>query len=607
MCGIFGVTNGKQVASSLLKGLQCLEYRGYDSAGIATMGDGAIQRRRAVGKLSNLVRLLEHSPLDGTAGIAHTRWATHGVPSELNAHPHITDKVAVVHNGIIENYRELRDSLTALGYHFGSETDSEVIPQLITHYLDLGFEPEQAIRDALSRLRGSYAVGILINGQTERLYAARRGSPLAIGIGEKAAYLASDSIALAQLASRVMYLEDGDVAVLECGDVLVLDREGAETSRVARQSAPKAFSVGRGNYRHYMQKEIYEQPAALQETLRTFTDEEGSRLRLPEFPFHWKDLNRLSIVACGTSFHAAMVGKYWFERFARLPVDVDIASEYRYRDSPLDRRGAGIFISQSGETADTMAALRHARENGQNILSIVNVDESSIARESDAVMLTQAGPEIGVASTKAFTTQLLVLAILALAAARDRGTLSPQRLDEELARLRDVPAQVSSVLRHENLLCRLATQLYHARDVLYLGRGACFPVALEGALKLKEISYIHAEGYAAGEMKHGPIALIDPDVPVIVIAPRDGLFDKIVSNLKEVTARHGKVFLLSDGQGVQDLRDDIHGSFVMPDTALLTAPLVYTIPVQLLAYHIAVLKGTDVDKPRNLAKSVTVE
>ena len=607
MCGIIGILGTAPVAPLLVDGLRRLEYRGYDSAGVATLVNGAIERRRAEGKLVNLAARLEGEPLAGTIGIGHTRWATHGMPTTGNAHPHASERVAVVHNGIIENFQQLRDELSGAGRAFETETDTEVVVHLLTAVLDAGATPEEATRAMLARVEGAFALGILFAGRDDLLVAARRGSPLAIGYGEGKMFLGSDAMALAPLTRRILYLEEGDWAVLTREGATVHDESGAVVERAVRETALTGAAIGKGNHRHFMEKEIHEQPAVIGDTLHRYFNPLERRIVLPELPVDLAAVTRLSIVACGTSFYAGLVAKYWFERLARLPVDIDIASEYRYRDVPPVDGTLGLFISQSGETADTLAALRHARSCGQPVLSLVNSPESTMARESDAVLHTLAGPEIGVASTKAFTTQLATLACLAIACGRAHGALAEDEGSRLANALLEVPARAAEVLNHDQRLREIAEEIYRVRDVLYIGRGTSFAIALEGALKLKEISYIHAEAYAAGELKHGPIALIDDGVPVIVIAPSDRLFDKTASNVEEVAARAGHVVLMSDAAGVARLGSRVAASVTLPAVDPLVAPILYALPVQLLAYHVAVLKGTDVDQPRNLAKSVTVE
>ncbi len=607
MCGIIGIIGTRDAAPRLVEGLRRLEYRGYDSAGVATLINGHIDRRRAEGKLLNLDAKLRENPLPGVIGIGHTRWATHGGPTENNAHPHATKRVAVVHNGIIENYQELKDELIAHGHVFESATDTEVIVHLVTYYLNQGMTPVQASAAAFKRFTGAFALVLIFAGEHDLMIGARHGTPLAVGYGDGEMYLASDAFALAPLTTRICYLEDGDWVVMTRESCTVHDASDAVVERPVKTTAVSGALIGKDGYRHYMLKEIYEQPQVIGDTLNSYINPETARVALPDLPFDIARASRLTIVACGTAYYAGLVAKYWFETLARLPVEIDIASEFRYREAPLPEGGVALFISQSGETLDTLEALRYCKRQGQKILSVVNVPESTIARESDAVLMTLAGPEIGVASTKAFTTQLTTLACLAVSVAHARGAITTERMQEIARALREVPARAAEVLAHDGRLKELATEVSEARDVLYLGRGAMYPLALEGALKLKEISYIHAEGYAAGELKHGPIALIDDSVPVIVLVPSDGLFEKVVSNVQEVCARSGKVLLLADAKGIDKLRDKVRWSVELPACDPLVAPLLYAIPVQLLAYHTAVLKGTDVDQPRNLAKSVTVE
>jgi glucosamine--fructose-6-phosphate aminotransferase (isomerizing) len=606
MCGIIGIIGKAAVAPLLLDGLKRLEYRGYDSAGIATLANGHILRRRAEGKLANLEALLLREPLAGTIGIGHTRWATHGRPTEINAHPHATDRVAVVHNGIIENFEELRQELTALGHTFETDTDTEVVVHLLTRYLEEEKTPVQAMAAAMERLHGAFALAVIFAGRHDLMIAARRGSPLAVGYGDGEMYLGSDALALAPLTDRVCYLEENDWAVMSPTDAKVYNN-GQTVHRPIRRTLLSGALIGKGNYPHFMLKEICEQPAAIGDTLRAFLNPLKRRIELPHLPFDFAAVPRVTIVACGTASLAGMVGKYWFEDLARLPVEFDIASEFRYRAAPMPAGGVTIVISQSGETIDSLAALRYAKGQGQKILSIVNVPESAIARESDVVLHTLAGPEIGVASTKAFTTQLTILACLTIAAARARFAIGPTREAELLAALTEIPARAAEVLNHEARLREIAREVAKARDVLFLGRGTSYPIALEGALKLKEVSYIHAEGYAAGEMKHGPIALIAADMPVIIAAPSDAVFEKTACNVQEVTARGGKVLLLSDREGLEKLGSKAWLSIELPTVDPFVAPILYAIPVQMLAYHAAVARGTDVDQPRNLAKSVTVE
>ncbi len=608
MCGIVGVI-GKQPAAPLLMGaLQRLEYRGYDSAGIATLVNGHIERRRAEGKLGNLARALEERPLPGRTGIGHTRWATHGAPTEANAHPHGTARVALVHNGIIENHAELRRELEAKGQEFSTDTDTETVVQLLDWLLAEGAEPEEAARVAFGRLEGAYALAVIFAGHSELMIGAQHGAPLAVGFGDGEMFIGSDALALAPLTRRIAYLHDGDWTVVSAGGARFLDGSGAEIVREIKQTALSGAAIGKAGFRHYMEKELHEHPAVIGDSLRRMVDPATRAVTLPELPLDFARLPRVTITACGSAFYAGLVARYWFESLARLPVDADVASEFRYREPPLPEGGLGLLVSQSGETADTLAALRTMKAAGQTILSVVNVPESSMARESDAVLRTVAGPEIGVASTKAFTAQLAVLACLAIAAARARGTIGDNREAALTDALLRVPGLAADILdRLAGPVQRLAARVAEARDVLYLGRGNCFAIAMEGALKLKEISYIHAEGYAAGEMKHGPIALIDKSVPIIGIAPSGPLFEKTASNLQEAQARGGQIVLLTDEAGERRLGHLAVETLVLPAVDPFAAPLLYAIPVQWLAYHVAVLKGTDVDQPRNLAKSVTVE
>jgi glucosamine--fructose-6-phosphate aminotransferase (isomerizing) len=606
MCGIIGILGKAPVAGSLVDALKRLEYRGYDSAGIATLEDGVLVRRRAQGKLRNLEQLLAEQPLQGTSGIGHTRWATHGVPSERNAHPHMTSRVSVVHNGIIENFRELRRELEDRGAAFETETDTEVIVHLISQELVRGASPEAAVAETLRRLEGAFALAILFAGEQDLMIGARRGSPLAVGYGDGEMFLGSDAMALAPFTGRVVYLEEGDWAIVSRAGVLIRDESGREVLRPVQMTQVGTLLADKGNYRHFMSKEIHEQPDVISRTLGHYVHFAEERVVLPVANVDFAKLPRLTISACGTAFYAGLIGKYWFERYARLPVEIDVASEFRYREAPLPVDGLALFISQSGETADTLAGLRYCREQKQTVLSIVNVPQSTIARESDAVLPTLAGPEIGVASTKAFTSQLAVLATMAIAAGRARGALDARQESELVGGLIELPRLMNDVLRREDEIEQLAHILSYASDVLYLGRGVHYPLALEGALKLKEISYIHAEGYAAGELKHGPIALIDEEMPVIVVAPRDALYDKTISNMQEVAARGGQIILItSDDAGSPGTA--LAAELRLPTAHEFITPILYALPVQLLAYHTAVHLGTDVDQPRNLAKSVTVE
>jgi glucosamine--fructose-6-phosphate aminotransferase (isomerizing) len=606
MCGIVGILGKGPVAEQLIDALKRLEYRGYDSAGIATVEHGELGRRRAEGKLRNLEQLLARSPLPGNTGIGHTRWATHGKPTEANAHPHMTELVAVVHNGIIENFRVLKDELIADGAIFTSDTDTEVIAHLVTRELKAGNDPAPAVSTSLKRLEGAFALAMIFRGYDDLMIVARQGSPLALGFGDGEMFVGSDAIALAPFTDAIAYLADGDWAVVTRAGVAIRDRDGNAVERPVTRSLASSLVIDKGNFRHFMAKEIHEQPEVIGHTLAAYVDLATNRVDMQALPFDFAKLSRLSLSACGTAFYACLVAKYWFERWARLPVDVDIASEFRYRESALDPNGGALFVSQSGETADTLATLRYCRAQAQKILAVVNVRESSIARESDAIVPTLAGPEIGVASTKAFTCQLTVLACLAIAAGKVRGAIGPALEAELVQALGEVPRHVATILRDERPYELLAHQLSKARDVLYLGRGSSYPIALEGALKLKEISYIHAEGYAAGELKHGPIALIDEKMPVIVIAPRDDLYEKTVSNMQEVAARGGRIVLVSDADPATT-GCAIAWPLAVPAVHRFVTPLVYAVPVQLIAYHTATFMGTDVDQPRNLAKSVTVE
>ncbi len=607
MCGIIGIVGHPPVAARLIEALRRLEYRGYDSAGIAVHDGDRLRRRRAEGKLDALARLLEREPLDGGIGIGHTRWATHGRPEERNAHPQMNERVAVVHNGIIENFRDLRAELEAAGAVFESETDTETIAHLLARLRDEGMEPGEAVAAALDRLQGAFALGILFADAPDRLYAARRGSPLVVGLAPGEAFLGSDALALAGLAERIVHLEEGDRAELTRDGIRIFDAAGRPTERPERPLDLGPALVGKGNHRHFMLKEIHEQPTAVAETLGPLLDPLAGRARLPDLPFDPARLGRLHIVACGTSYHAGMVARYWLERMAHLPVDVEIASEFRYRDPVLRPDEAVVVISQSGETADTLAAMRHAKAAGLPVLGIVNVPHSSIAREADTVLATHAGPEIGVASTKAFTCQLAVLAALSVGLARARGRLDEAGEATAVETLTALSARLAEALRQDCALEETAHEIAKARDVLYLGRDRLYPLALEGALKLKEISYIHAEGYAAGEMKHGPIALIDERVPVVVLMPSGPLADKVASNMQEVVARGGRVHLIAEAGACDRFAADAASVVRLPAVAPLIEPIVHAVPVQLLAYHAAVIKGTDVDQPRNLAKSVTVE
>ncbi|MBN9506263.1 MAG: glutamine--fructose-6-phosphate transaminase (isomerizing) [Altererythrobacter sp.] len=607
MCGIIGIVGRQPVAERLVDGLRRMEYRGYDSAGICTLHGGQLVRRRAEGKLANLERELARDPAPGEVGIAHTRWATHGAPTANNAHPHATDELALVHNGIIENFKPLREALIARGRTFESETDTEIVAHLLSEQIEAGKTPEEAVRAVLPQLRGAFALAIAFRSHPDMLIGARLGSPLVVGYGEGETYLGSDALALAPLTQKIAYLEEGDWVVLTRAGATIYDKDNGRVEREITTSGASAAAIEKGEYRHFMQKEIFEQPTAVAQTLRSYLRPVEMQVALPQIDFDISAIDRVTIVACGTSYYAGMVAKYWFEQFARVPVDIDFASEFRYREPVLQPGGLALFISQSGETADTLAALRHCRAEGQTIAVVVNVPTSSMAREADLLLPTHAGPEIGVASTKAFTCQLAVLAALAAHFAVRKGRITHDQEAEIVRHLLEAPACLNAALDHDDEIAAMAHLIAPARDVLYLGRGQEFPLALEGALKLKEISYIHAEGYASGEMKHGPIALIDEAVPVIVLAPSGPLFEKTMSNMQEVRARGGKIVLISDRDGLAEAGEGCLATIEMPRVHPLIAPLVYALPVQLLAYHVAVAKGTDVDQPRNLAKSVTVE
>jgi len=607
MCGIVGIVGQTPVAPLIVDALKRLEYRGYDSAGVATIEHGKLSRLRAEGKLVNLERRLKDTPLGGHIGIGHTRWATHGVPNETNAHPHFSRDVAVVHNGIIENFAELREELKKDGFEFVSQTDTEVVAHLVTREMDRGAEPVEAARRALLRLEGAFALAIMFRGDEDLIVGARNGPPLAIGHGEGEMFLGSDAIALAPFTDSITYLEDGDWAVVRSNDVKIFDMAGYPVERRRQKSVGTSYLVDKGNHRHFMEKEIYEQPEVISHTLANYLDFTEGKARRAESPFDFANTDRLVISACGTAYLAGLVGKYWLERYARLPVDIDIASEFRYREMPLTKASAALFVSQSGETADTLASLRYCRKEGVSIGAIVNVRDSTIARESDGIFPTLAGPEIGVASTKAFTCQLSVLAAMAVRAGAARGVLSPEQESAMVRELSEAPRFASQVLKLSDRIEKIARDIAQVRHVLYLGRDTSYPLALEGALKLKELSYIHAEGYAAGELKHGPIALIDETMPVIVIAPHDRIFDKTVSNMQEVAARGGRIILITDAAGAARSTISAAETIVLPDVPEFIAPIIYALPVQMLAYHTAVFMGTDVDQPRNLAKSVTVE
>ncbi len=608
MCGIVGVVGSEPVAAQIVEALKRLEYRGYDSAGLATLERGHLARRRAQGKLRNLERKLASEPLSGPIGIGHTRWATHGRPTENNAHPHASDRLAVVHNGIIENFRELREELRAEGHVFLTETDTEVVAHLVTQEMRQGKAPREAVAAALPRLRGAFALAFIFDGFDDLLIGARQGAPLTVGYGQGEMFLGSDALALAPFTSEIAYLEDGDWVILTRDGAEFHDANNSLVERPRVRSQASAFLVDKGNHRHFMAKEIHEQPEVVGRTLAHYLDMSSGAARLPfDLPFDPRVLTRITITACGTAYYAGLIAKYWFERYARLPVEIDFASEFRYREAPLPERGLMIVVSQSGETADTLASLRYAKETGQRTLAVVNVQTSTIARESDVVAPTLAGPEIGVASTKAFTCQLAVLACLAIAFGRARGALDATREADLVSQLIATPGLLAEAIKATPAAEKLAVPLSKTRDVLYLGRGSSYPLALEGALKLKEISYLHAEGYAAGELKHGPIALIDEDMPVIVIAPSDGVLEKTISNMQEVAARGGRIILVSDAHAMREAAVAVEAHVMMPDMAPDFAPLVYAIPIQLIAYYTAVLMGKDVDQPRNLAKSVTVE
>lgn len=607
MCGIVGIIGKGEVAPVIVESLRRLEYRGYDSAGVATLTNGQIERRRVTGKLSELAAKLDTEPLAGTIGIGHTRWATHGAPTVTNAHPHATDRVAVVHNGIIENFRELRSDIEAAGITLETQTDSEVVAHLVTQNLDEGLSPKDAVRKMLARLEGAFALAILFKGEEDLLIGARNGPPLAVGYGDGEMYLGSDAFALALVTNKVAYLEDGDWAVITRNSAEILGADGNPVKRPVQTVPVSAALVDKGNHRHFMAKEMHEQPEVVGHVLGAYVDHYAQKVSLDDLPFDLAKVSRITIIACGTAHYAGLVAKYWFEQLARVGVDVDIASEFRYREAAMEEGGLSIFISQSGETADTLAALRYCKAQGQHVASIVNVLESTIARESDHVFPTLAGPEIGVASTKAFTCQLMVLAVLAIATGVARGKIGEAEEAHLLRELSSMPRHLAEALRLEDEIEALAKELSGAEDVLYLGRGLSYPLALEGALKLKEISYIHAEGYPAGELKHGPIALVDETLPVIVIAPYDALFSKTVSNMQEVMARGGRIVLISDREGVRHAGEQVTTSLTMPDADPFVTPILYAVPLQLLAYYAAVHRGTDVDQPRNLAKSVTVE
>ena len=608
MCGIVGIVGREPVAARLVDALKRLEYRGYDSAGVATIDGGKLDRRRAEGKLFNLEKVLDQNPLAGKIGIAHTRWATHGAPTESNAHPHFVGNVAIVHNGIIENFAELKEELLAGGAVFSSQTDTEVVAQLVAREIAAGKSKRDAVQSVLKRLTGAYALALIFADEPDTIMAARSGPPLAVGYGKGEMYMGSDAIALSPFTNEISYLQDGDWAILTAGNVEIMDFDGNPVERPKQISAATAYVVDKGNHRHFMEKEIYEQPEVISHALGHYVDFGSTKVRDLPGSIDFSTIDRLAISACGTAYLAGLVSKYWFERLARLPVEIDVASEFRYREMPLSKNGAALFISQSGETADTLASLRYCKQEGLKIGAVVNVKESTIARESDAVFPIMAGPEIGVASTKAFTCQLTALAALAIGAARQRGTMSEAEEVAAVKHLIEMPRVMSAVLNSiQPQMEALARELSKCKDVLYLGRGTSYPLAMEGALKLKEISYIHAEGYAAGELKHGPIALIDEEMPVIVIAPHDRFFEKTVSNMQEVAARGGRIVFITDAKGAAASTLDTMATIILPEVDEIISPMIYSLPVQLIAYHTAVIMGTDVDQPRNLAKSVTVE
>ncbi len=608
MCGIIGILGQTHVADGLIDSLRRLEYRGYDSAGIATLHDGKLDRRRAEGKLKNLQEVVYKEPLDGAIGIGHTRWATHGAPTTTNAHPHMTDKVALVHNGIIENFAELRRELQSKGRVFETETDTEVVAHLLHEALEAGKEPRDAVKDMIEKVEGAYAFAIIFASDPDLMVAVRKGSPVAIGLGDKESFIGSDAIALSPFTNRIIYLEEDDMAFVGRENIEIFDGAGRPANREIKISSASSMLMDKGNHRHYMAKEIHEQPTVVGQTMSSYVDLNDNSIKLSDsLPFNFRQLDRVAISACGTAFFAGMVAKYWFEQIARIPVDIDIASEFRYREVPMTPNGLALFISQSGETADTLATLRYCKDQGQYIGAVCNVAESTIARESDVVFPTLAGPEIGVASTKAFTCQLMTLANIALAAAQARKKISDEKLNELVEALKAVPRYMAEAMAAEAQIEELAKDLAKANHILYLGRGTSYPLAMEGALKLKEISYIHAEGYAAGELKHGPIALIDENMPVVVIAPYDEVFEKTRSNIQEVAARGGKIILITDEQGAAEVETDTVSTIIMPTVHPFIAPIIHAVPMQQLAYYTAVALGTDIDQPRNLAKSVTVE
>jgi glucosamine--fructose-6-phosphate aminotransferase (isomerizing) len=607
MCGIIGVIGHSKVSSLLIEGLKRLEYRGYDSAGIATLLNGKIDRRRSLGKIENLKKLLKKSPIKGNVGIGHTRWATHGIPSRTNAHPHSSGDVAVVHNGIIENYDVLRKNLERKNIIFESDTDTEVIAHLISFFLKKNLSPLKATITALKKVEGAFALGIIFSGIHNYLICAKRGSPLAIGKGKNCNYIGSDSIALAPLTQKLCYLNEGDIAEITSKDFKVYDQNGKRVKRKITITSLAKNKIKMGGYNHFMQKEIFEQPAVIGDALKYFIDTKKKKLLIPSFAKKIKKIKEIYIAACGTSYHASLIGKYWLEKYANIKTEVDIASEFRYRNIINIKNSLGVFLSQSGETADTLAVLRYFNQQKGKTLGIINSAESSIARESNNVIETHAGPEIGVASTKAFTTQLVALGTLTLFMANFNKTIGRNEINKLSNALLEAPGLISKILKMDNIFHKTAISIKNAKNVLYIGRGTNYPVALEGALKLKEISYIHAEGYPAGEIKHGPIALVEKGVPVIVIAPSDQLIDKTISNVEELLSRGAKIIFISDKKGIKKINNKKITTICLPETHEIISPILYSVPVQLIAYHTAVLKGTDVDQPRNLAKSVTVE
>ena len=607
MCGIVGILGNHEASPILLDALKRLEYRGYDSSGIATINDGVLERRREIGKLVNLADKLVHKPLKGKIGIGHTRWATHGSPTVANAHPQKTGKVAVVHNGIIENFKKLRDELISDGAVFQSETDTETVAQLCMSFINNGDNPAIAAKKTLDRLEGAYALCFLFHDNDNLLIAARKGSPLAIGHGNGEMFVGSDAIALAPMTNQVTYLEEGDLALITRESLEIFDFDGRAIERNRQTLDLNAQNVAKGNYKHFMAKEIAEQPSVLADAIQQNLNSARNKLEIPSLELDFRSINRITLVACGTAFLACNVAKYWFEKIARISIDLDVASEFRYREPPVEKNNLAIVVSQSGETADTLAALRYCNKNEMKTLGIVNVDESTISREASLALQIHAGPEIGVASTKAFTCQLTTLYFLAIKAAKDKGSINSNQEAKLIKSILQLPSMIVDALSLEAEIKQTAQDLSKASNAIFLGRGAMYPLASEGALKLKEISYIHAEGYASGELKHGPIALVDENMPVVVLAPRDELFEKTVSNMHEVMARGGKVLLITDAEGADEAQDGTWKTIIMPKIPNDLAPILYSIPVQLLAYHTAVYKGTDVDQPRNLAKSVTVE